>query len=62
MSIVTDFREIARRLKDPNNVAEKDAVCKECEDTGHICYSTGHMDPHFRICPKCGNPKERPCP
>jgi len=69
MSSVFDFAAINRRLReiskrpDTATAAELAAIhCMTCEGAGWEMYSTGHMDPHFRQCAACGNPKGLPCP
>jgi hypothetical protein len=63
MSIIHDFKDIAKRVKTADHSTEqKEVECQLCFDSGHEMYSTGHMDPHFRTCPRCNNPKGNPCP
>jgi len=38
------------------------AVCSNCEGSGWECYGIGRGDPHFRVCPECGNPEGYECP
>ena len=56
--IVFDFRSIAASVAR----REPTPVCTGCEDGGWEMYSTGHMDPHYRVCSLCHNPKGLPCP
>lgn len=64
MGIVDDFASIGARMREftdePSHGDEP--VCDVCEGGGHEMYGTGHNDPHFRECSKCGNPKGLPCP
>jgi hypothetical protein len=63
MSIVNDFTAINIRLSELDGVpAATEPECEVCESSGWEMYSTGHMDPHFRECERCGNPKGLPSP
>lgn len=46
----------------PTNEPKEELHCFDCENDGWECFSTGRNDPHFRECPKCGNPKRNPSP
>ncbi|OKO87569.1 hypothetical protein AC629_13590 [Bradyrhizobium sp. NAS80.1] len=60
-SIITDFASIGSHLREIEGEPPA-PTCKACEDGGWEMYGTGHMDPHFRECSVCGNPKGLPCP
>jgi hypothetical protein len=63
MSIVDDFENIGRRLRDLTECSKTSAPeCSECEGGGWIAYGIGHSDPHFRECDVCHNPKGNPSP
>ena len=36
--------------------------CAVCVGSGWECYGLGRGDPHFRVCPSCGNPEGYECP
>jgi hypothetical protein len=58
MSIVSDFAAINSRLQElSKRPGDAEPRCDACENGGWEMYSTGHMDPHFRQCGKCFNPK-----
>lgn len=61
MAFVHDYSDINKRMRrDPK--PKENLYCVFCEDTGYEMYSTGHMDPHFRECQICRNPKGKPSP
>lgn len=63
MSIVTDFADIGRRLAElSKRPGTTNPQCDNCDDSGWEMYGIGYMDPHFRECTKCRNPKGLLCP
>jgi hypothetical protein len=61
-SITDDVGAIAVRLREIEQKHEAKPACSACEGGGWECYGLGFGDPHFRICPVCGNPDDLPCP
>jgi hypothetical protein len=61
-SIIFDHDAIGTEMVKIKRGSEPEVTCEACEDGGWEMFGLGINDPHFRICPKCGNPNNHPCP
>jgi len=62
LPVADDFAYIAGRMRELQGGEPEGEYCTACEGGGWECYGLGIGDPHFRVCPVCGNPSGHPSP